>query len=519
VSANWCFVSKNYKKIYQLLRSRDLETARQLLARAALERSASYDYYKCSGKLESLRGNWAQAAKYYSQSIDAAQGESRCFLVYGDFIRTLLLAKEPERANQVLSQSIASMELYLKRPILSAQSIVQISKYAIRLGLFGVYLDLLFRKKCWNPWFHKLKRARQDAAGYQNVLEQWAKLQQQVGFTVDAYRESTDYFSEIVESCAVLLPMDFLSMLIRDFQGLSDYYVALIDELNRLGVTFTLKNQFVLNQCPEVSGALVFSWHTYGAHKGLLHIKEAPLPGFFYFDPLGYSGWAEIATLSRQAIDARLELVDAEEARNYFNDLQQRFVGARRSKYPQAEANCEFPAQFVFVAMQLLDDEVAKLADWDSIKMAGHVISLMEREGIDVVIKRHPKCKHYLVDQFIREISEKSSVHLIDAPIHDLIERSQAVCTVNSGVGLEALLHKKPVFTASPTDYDYLTDDLRSINGAAEFFECIGCNDRSALKYERFLTYYCRDYLVEASRRECLSERMQQRTNLSSLKA
>jgi len=40
-----------------------------------------------------------------------------------------------------------------------------------------------------------------------------------------------------------------------------------------------------------------------------------------------------------------------------------------------------------------------------------------------------------------------------DASVHDLISGANAVFTVNSGVGLEALLHGRPVVVTGECDY------------------------------------------------------------------
>ena len=86
---------------------------------------------------------------------------------------------------------------------------------------------------------------------------------------------------------------------------------------------------------------------------------------------------------------------------------------------------------------------------------------------------------------------------IVDAPIHDLMESSIAVCTVNSGVGAEALLSSKPVFTVSPTDYDFLAHDLRKISSSSEFM-AIAEAEVDRVRYTKFMTFYCRDYLVDA---------------------
>ena len=82
-------------------------------------------------------------------------------------------------------------------------------------------------------------------------------------------------------------------------------------------------------------------------------------------------------------------------------------------------------------------------------------------DSYSIVIKSHPAnlsamkslrriCDQYKIfaQPFIRKI-----IWIDSHSIHDLIKRSKAIFTVNSGVGLEALLHQKPVYTFGNADY------------------------------------------------------------------
>ena len=101
---------------------------------------------------------------------------------------------------------------------------------------------------------------------------------------------------------------------------------------------------------------------------------------------------------------------------------------------------------------------------------------------------------------------------IVDATIHALIKGSLAVCTINSGVGVEALLLGKRVFTASPTDYSYLSEDIREMKTGADFISKLEqAVDR--VRYAQFMTFYCRDYLVDAFDRKAIGRRMDEWLN------
>ena len=308
----------------------------------------------------------------------------------------------------------------------------------------------------------------------------------------------------------------YLSLVLRDFDGVSAYFETIIGYLQAKQIRFSLRNQYVLNRCPQLDGVKVLSWHTCGSVAGMRHLKESPFAGFFYFDRAGYSGWAALATLSEAQIERVIEVIPGLEAEAYFQALVTRFITARKSKYTQTQVSCvPLPPRYVFIPMQLLDDHVTQLTDWDIFDLIRTVLQLLEGTDVSLVVKRHPKCMHWRVDAFLAELAAHSRVLLVDAPIHDLIEGSIAVCTVNSGVGAEALLLCKPVFTASPTDYAFLTHDLRAVQSGAEFMVlCEGGVNRR--QYAKFMTYYCRDYLVDAANPAVIKQRVDQWLNAAS---
>jgi capsule polysaccharide export protein KpsC/LpsZ len=70
-------------------------------------------------------------------------------------------------------------------------------------------------------------------------------------------------------------------------------------------------------------------------------------------------------------------------------------------------------------------------------------------QGYDVVLKEHPVSIGRNPLSMLRRLTDLPNVHLVDpfTSSHELIERSAAVTVIGSTVGLEALLHTKPVLT------------------------------------------------------------------------
>jgi hypothetical protein len=70
-------------------------------------------------------------------------------------------------------------------------------------------------------------------------------------------------------------------------------------------------------------------------------------------------------------------------------------------------------------------------------------------QGHDLVLKEHPVSIGRNPASMLRRLVARENVRLVDpyTSSHDLIERSAAVAVIGSTVGLEALLHGKPVLT------------------------------------------------------------------------
>ena len=497
------------RRVYAWIQARDFERAHAGLREREAEVGQDADYYKSLAKIAALQEDYAGAIELYEQSIAASGSGTKRFLVYGDLIRLLYLAERESEALRFIDRALEDLERVRRQRLLPAHSLVHLSMFVLRLGLAELYVDLLTAKWCWNPWLPKLKAARQTLAKHQRAFEALSALQAHQGYTLDTLKSPAGQREDPVE-VVVFWPMGYLSLVLRDFEGVSAYFDTIIGYLLAKQIRFSLRNQYVLNRCPQLSGVKVLSWHTCGGVTGLRHLKESPFPGFFYFDRAGYSGWAALATLPDAQIEAEIAAIPDLEAEAYFQSLVSRFITARKSKYTQTEVGCvPLPPRYVFIPMQLLDDHVTQLTDWDIFDLIRTVLQLLEGTDVSLVVKRHPKCMHWRVDAFLAEMAAHPRVLLVDAPIHDLIESSIAVCTVNSGVGAEALLMCKPVFTASPTDYGFLAHDIRSVKSSTEFITLTEVEvDR--VKYAKFMTYYCRDYLVDGTDPVAIEQRVAQ---------
>lgn len=169
-----------------------------------------------------------------------------------------------------------------------------------------------------------------------------------------------------------------------------------------------------------------------------------------------------------------------------FERLRDR-ISANVSKFPQPKYKQAFlQPEYVFFPCQLPHDETIKFhSDVQVIDALKHTMQWIKdfnstRRGQikprTVVIKPHPANPSSMAPllQVVTKMSRgmEQNVHWVDnVSIHQLIAGAKVVVTVNSGVGFEAILHGKSIFTFGRADYDsvchkYYGSDPENLNDA-----------------------------------------------------
>jgi tetratricopeptide (TPR) repeat protein len=237
-----------------------------------------------------------------------------------------------------------------------------------------------------------------------------------------------------------------------------------------------------------------------------LHVQEAPFAGCCSFDSQGFAGFSSIADdLSK--IDAATLGLDASALDDTFRLLRTRYVERNVSKYEQPSENSPLPAKFVFVPLQVSTDIVADIAYLDGEALLSQVARYYEGSDTAVVVKRHPYCRSFRVQRLLMEMSERAQIVVCNNSVHDLLARCERVFTVNSGVGLEALLHEKPVIAAGKCDYAYAVQIARTSGELDELLRLAPAANTDAAR--RLLWFYWNRYLVQANDEAAISARVE----------
>lgn len=270
----------------------------------------------------------------------------------------------------------------------------------------------------------------------------------------------------------------------------------IIGHLKRLGISYDIKSRIKTHGNIRLEHPY-FSYHTISNNDYGCHLKETDRPSLFSFDTAGYAGWSRFSQMTAIEITSGC-MASTQAVDDFFTLDKQRVIGGNISKYgqPPATAVERLPKRYIFVALQILADAVSQNAFMTPFAMIDEIIQTARVAGISVVIKRHPMCSAPEVTAYLSEVRSDPRVFITSSSIHPLIEQSDAVCVVNSGVGSEALLHEKPVYVFGRADYMAACFICREPGDFSRAF--IPGNSRlSSSELRRFWWMYRKHYAVD----------------------
>ena len=254
------------------------------------------------------------------------------------------------------------------------------------------------------------------------------------------------------------------------------------------------RNQWNWRKCdPIINNAYVISYHTRSMdmdNKKHLHIQESTLAERCSMDYMGYAGYSSLAD------DFTYKIID--NYSKHINNIEQQisfYIKNNISKYKQSDEEFHLESDYVFIPMQVTTDAVASLSYIDGIKLLKLVSEYFFNTSTKVVVKRHPYCNSIEVEKLINELEKEGKIIVSDSSVHHLIKTSKAVITVNSGVGLETVIHNKPVIITGKSDYYYAATAIakngQELRDIISDLESLNINE---VFRKKFLAYYFLEY-------------------------
>jgi hypothetical protein len=186
-----------------------------------------------------------------------------------------------------------------------------------------------------------------------------------------------------------------------------------------------------------------------------------------------------------------------------FYDLQKRAkTGASKFDQPLKEIDME---DFVFFPCQLPHDETIKYHSNIGVADALDLVcGWANKRNHKVVVKGHPVNPSSMTP--MRQVANRWThvTWVDDVSISSCLEKCDAVFTLNSGVGMEAMLFEKKVFTFARSEYDTVTRYVeRSLLKFSDSSYAKPLNfsltEDELLNYKKFITNFVRNYCVDSS--------------------
>ena len=275
--------------------------------------------------------------------------------------------------------------------------------------------------------------------------------------------------------------------------GIREIYRIIFETLDATKAPYQITGRLLTHgEITSRPDQVYISYHTFSKEPAGLHFKASDQPHCFTFDPMGFAGWSQFAStpLSELNLDSYASVADA-----FVSAQREKIISGNVSKYAQSSDVAAPKPGYVFLALQTIDDAVQNLAAIPMLDMLSEVAQVCSHQGMRLIVKRHPRCRSERVERALK----RGNSELSKASIHKLIAGSVAVCTVNSSVGAEALLHHKPVYLFGRADYQAV---CHRITHRGQFAGLLERNEMpvSSENLSRFIYVYRNIFAVNLSR-------------------
>lgn len=278
--------------------------------------------------------------------------------------------------------------------------------------------------------------------------------------------------------------------------------IVLLSELGYRAILVT--DEAKQSQLEKIDSQFIISYHTHGKKLNTIHYKAADVPNFVVFDLGGYSGWSTLSAINAGTFTK----ISTKVASDWFRSFQENITRNNISKYQQPEINASHleRKKYIFVALQVYDDSTQTLANISMLRMLDIIVEKYYGTEFLIVVKRHPLCRNSAIQEKIHHYTKYGKIITDNSSIHLLIKHSAAVFTVNSGVGSEALMYFKPVYTFGECDYQSAAIPIRS---EEQFFKMPlePKKQLSDIDIIKFLYFYRNNYLIDLSNKDSLRKK------------
>lgn len=268
-------------------------------------------------------------------------------------------------------------------------------------------------------------------------------------------------------------------------------------------------------------------------HRCYLNFGAGKTPVLFYMqeffrwafvvDARGWSAASSVYPVSQDMITAKKKGAS-------FDDYRARLADGRLcSKFAQQASRSKdvliseglIPTQknwlkqrvlrpYIFFPLQIpTDQSILFFSDSSEASVLAELVAWAKKRDVAVVLKPHPANMKSMKP--FAAMVDNVHVFYSEANVKDLIEYAQAVYTINSGVGFEALLQLKPVVTFGRVEYDCVSFNACSntLDEAWHYVSNVSSKELEE-KYRNFVDWFLECYAIDMSQSQATNTRFEE---------
>jgi Capsule polysaccharide biosynthesis protein len=361
-----------------------------------------------------------------------------------------------------------------------------------------------------------LDRLTSDLGNYHHLLELCWENETSANLTA-LYRNKPTCLKTLDQqehkTVELFIPAVFFSNPDREkptFDTVRKIFILVINYLIEVpNIVIVPRFQLYWNQCtPKTKDCYVISYHTSARYNPRhIHIQESPLAERCSFDGSGFAGHSSIAA-DYSVIKTFTNNIPDQTLRHHQDEIYKYYVSGNISKYFQPLSDEIYSEPYVFVVLQIPTDIVSRLAYIDGTEMLRTVVDHYRGTDTKVIVKRHPFCGSMKVAKLLDKLEAEGEIIRTNNSIHAVIKHAKLIVTVNSGVGIEALVQGKTVIVTGACEYMYAAFPVKNsveLRDALSF--CPVPNDRLI---REFLYFYFHQFTFSFKDRDKIFNKLTQ---------
>lgn len=223
-------------------------------------------------------------------------------------------------------------------------------------------------------------------------------------------------------------------------------------------------------------------------HPRALNCGSAYIAPYHYLDPVGTRYLSSIGQMTFDPAQ-----IDLGAAVAFQGELFAAHAQARKSRYDQPKEKLDIPQGCIAVFLQSESHRAVGEALY--VNMRQMIKALLARDDPRaIVVKPHPRDIDFETLGWLVQKSRKDArLHIIPANIHDILAAASLVVTINSAVGIEAMIYSLPVITCGQADFHHATEVVRARGG---FDDAIARAEAKIWPHAQYLYWFYRQNCI-----------------------